>query len=774
MASRESRLGLALLALVAWTSGVPLRAAQPEFRTVNVRGLQIGGSTTLVVEGDHFGVAPRLLLPFAGKQTLRPGFTDKLATFDVILEDAVPPGFHHLRVVTTGGVSLPVLIGVDRLPQQLLAATVDRLPVAMHGNLAGSTVAETTFSGKAGQKVMVEVEARRLGSGLRPVVHLYGPGRLQAAWSWSTPCLLGDTRLEATLPTDGAYTVALHDAEYAAPAPGFFRLKIGQWSFVDQVFPPVAGKDQRTVELIGSTPSRSAEPPALGNHALLPLAWPKDAVWSGLRPFVEASRRPELVGHPGNGKTLDLPSGPLGISGRLLAPFEEQRYRLPTTPGSKVRFEVFAERLGSPLDIALVVRNEAGAELARAEDSAGTLDPALEFTVPEKTAALQVAVVESQGRADSRGVYRLTVDPVSPAGAAPDFQLHTSARRVALAAGGRAVVPVWLERRGGHAGVVELSAEGLPSGVKLEGVTIPADGEGALVMLLRGEPAGGAAITTWRGRGADGQERALVLRGHPLERRQPWLATELAVAPISPPKDGPFSVEWRGLTADAGLVLAGKLTLPVKVQRSPADAAVRLSLLTSQPPPVVNNQPDPSRAIRPEKPVELAAKATDGDIIALIPPELTGAVYDVAVQAELLSLDKQTVLEIACTPVRRLAVRLPLALRLEGPSRIEAQQDLKTGVTIAIVGLVERREGAVGDVIVGLTGLPAGGRADPVTVKAGETKFSVQVVLPPSVPVGALPGWKLTGTIAPDPKQPGVRVRSRDVELTVNVRAPSK
>ena len=77
---------------------------------------------------------------------------------------------------------------------------------------------------------MVEVEAQRLGSKLRPVVHLYGPKRLQLAWAWPTPALHGDARLEATLPADGTYTIAVHDPEYAGQSPGFFRLKVGQWS----------------------------------------------------------------------------------------------------------------------------------------------------------------------------------------------------------------------------------------------------------------------------------------------------------------------------------------------------------------------------------------------------------------------------------------------------------------------------------------------------------------------------------------------------------------
>ena len=65
---------------------------------------------------------------------------------------------------------------------------------------------------------------------------------------------------------------------------------------------------------------------------------------------------PELVEQASSEKGQELPAGPVGVSGRLLKPFEEDRYRVPIKPGSKLRLEVFAERLGSPLDVALVIR----------------------------------------------------------------------------------------------------------------------------------------------------------------------------------------------------------------------------------------------------------------------------------------------------------------------------------------------------------------------------------------------------------------------------------
>ena len=751
---------LALLALA-----LRLTAAEPAVRDLTVRGLQTSGTTTVTITGDDFGKAPKLLLPFAAKQTLKPGNTDKLAVIDVALESATP-GLHHLRVVTDGGVSLPVVVGVDALPQLPFAAKVEALPVALHGALTGSTVLGTTFAGKAGQKLTVEVEAARIGSKLRPVVHLYNAKKLQLEWTWGMPALSGDARLTATLPADGAYTITLHDAEYAGAAPGFFRLKIGAFDYVEQVFPPVVTKDTKSVELIGSTAAKIDLPAVRG--PVIPLDWPKGGAWSGPRPFVELSARPEFVEPSTLGKPLELPAGRVGVCGKLGAPGEEDKYRVAVVPNTKVLFSVFAERIGSPIDAALVIRNDAGAVLAQAEDSPGTLDPVLEYTVQDKVTAITVGVLDSQGRGGPRGVYRLTIDPLTIVGQG-DFRLTTPLQRLNLPAGGRAVVPVFVDRRG-FVGKIDLAADALPAGLKLEGGTIAANADGALVTVTATGDVH-AGLITWKGRGG-ADERAVSFKGHPLERLQPWLATEFAVAPTSA-KTADFGIDWKGLPANAGLFPSGKLALPVTLTRTDVASPVRLTLLTSQSPPFTNNQPNPALAIRVEKPTELGAKVSDGEVPVVIPPELPADAYQIAVLAELLTPDKQRVLASAVTSVRTLPVKLPVAVTFAAPT-FAAKLDAKTGATVEVKGTAERLNGFAGDIVVSLAGVPAGVPVPaPVTVKAGETAFSFKLVIPPATPAGASK-LKLAATAAPDPKQPAVRVKARAAEATLTVIPPPK
>jgi hypothetical protein len=221
-------------------------------------------------------------------------------------------------------------------------------------------------------------------------------------------------------------------------------------------------------------------------------------------------------------------------------------------------------------------------------------------------------------------------------------------------------------------------------------------------------------------------------------------------------------------------VPGGKLALPVTVKRLDPAAPVRLVLLTSQAPPLLNNQPDLARSIRPERPAELAAKVSDGEMSVLIPPELPADAYQVVVQAELLSPDKQKVLATAVTPVRNLPLKLPVAVKLDVPAKIETKLDVKTGGTVEIKGTAERLNGFVGDVVVTLTGLPPGVAVPaPITVKTGETKFAFKLTLPPTTPP-AEAKLKLSASVVPDPKQPNVRVKSRDVDLVFVIQPPAK
>ncbi|MFO0864554.1 MAG: hypothetical protein U0744_07880 [Gemmataceae bacterium] len=744
----------------------PVIAAEPAIRAVNVRGLQIGGTTTLVIDGDNFGKAPRLLLPHPATQTLKPASTDKQATFDVALPADSPAGYWNLRVVTEGGVSLPVLIGVDRLPQKALSATVESVPIALHGAVNGATPAVAKFVGKGGQLVIVEVEAQRLGSKLRPVVHLLAPNKVEVAWSWGKPSLWGDARIEATLPTDGEYSVSVHDVEYGPQSPSHFRLKIGQWAYVDQVFPPFVQRGQpANFELLGSTSIKLPATP-FARVGVEPLALAKDLPLSGPRPFARISATPELMEPAEAGKVHALPAGLCAVTGKLATPNEEDRYKVPVKAGTKVRFEVFAERLGSPIDVSLTIRNEMGADLAKNEDAPGTTDAAIEYAVPVKTEHVVVAVTDAQGTGSPRGIYRLVVAPKNEAGD-DDFRLRTTKQRIGVSVGGFAAFPITIDRTGGYEGPIQLAADKMPAGFAAENTLIPEGGEGAIVVVRRPADAGSEAILRWKGTTKVNDERDVSIVGHPLERLQPWLASEVALAPIAA-KASDYQIDWKDLPPDAGLVQAGKPSWQVKLVKPNEKVTTKLTLLTSQPPKLVNGQPDANAALRFEKAIEVPGKEMAATIPILVPPELRGTVYDVTIEAEFLDEKKQP-LAFAYAPVRRMAVRESLVVKLDGPNVLDAAIDPKAGVSYTLKGKIERKEGLTGEVTLAFANLPPGVAAAPLAVKADKSDFEVKLTAPVTQPLGEFRSINLTASGVPDAKQANVRVKSRDVELTLRV-----
>jgi hypothetical protein len=73
---------------------------------------------------------------------------------------------------------------------------------------------------------------------------------------------------------------------------------------------------------------------------------------------------------------------PVGISGRISAPGEQDSYRFKAEQDQELTLEVLAFRTGSPLDSSLVIRSASGKDLARSEDAKG-FDSFLHFRVPE-------------------------------------------------------------------------------------------------------------------------------------------------------------------------------------------------------------------------------------------------------------------------------------------------------------------------------------------------------------------------------------------------------
>lgn len=804
-------------------------ARPPEVRNVNLRGLQIGATTVLTVDGVDLLPEPKVYL---NEQllvsTLDPASTAGRMIVSVPVPDTVLPGFGQLRIATAEGFSNSLLVGLDRLPQLPIAEDTAAAQVALHGSVPGSGISKTTFTAKAGEEFIVEAEARRLGSKLRPVLHVYDDRRLQVAWASPSNTLSGDSRLMFRASKDGRYTVELHDAQYAPPGPSFFRLKLGRWQFADLTFPPVIAKGQEaSVELLGNLVGTRVSMKASDGVDSIDAALPSGPTSGGAAPRLSISSLPELIETNASEQPLNLPGIPVGISGRLNAANQRDRFLLPVTVGMKLTFEVFAERLGSRIDTVLELKNKAGAVLATNDDAPNTTDSRLDFVVPAATDVIEIVVRDTLDIGNPEAIYRLVVTLTDAPKNDFDVQVRTDALNVP--GGETQIVEAFINRQG-YTGPLQLQATGLPPGITLSGTEVPAGANGTLLILTNTGEAVAQVVGQLKAQSPDGALMRIAAIQPALDDRTPvWLRDHVAWA-TAPKASAPFQVAWTNPETMPQLPLASKRPLTFGITRPPSTfGPVRLSLVTSQPVPKVNGQPNPALSVRIEQvvesPVDPAVK-TAGDAFAaiekqhadavklaqaavadakvaaeakvqellkqkaaaeaalrdaeakakyapqlslVIPASMSEPVCDLSVKAELLNPERNTVLRTTYAPVRRIPVLNPLVVKLAGAPLLETTLDAKQGAVVRVMASIERLAGYAGIVNVALTGLPAGVTAAPATVNAEQTQFVIELKLPANFAESEIKGLKLTATGPVDPLSGNIPVKSADVDLMVKV-----
>lgn len=598
-------LRLVCSAIAAFLLTPLANAAPPNITNLSLRGFQIGGMTTVTLQGSDLLPAPKLIVGVAiEKQTVVQGSTATNLTLEVTLGKDATPGLYNLRIANEKGISTSVIVAADSLPEAALAERIASLPVALHGTLTGSTIAKTAFTGKASQELLIEVEAQRLGGKLRPTIHLYDAQHKQIGLAMPVPWLAGDARLAATLPNDGDYTIEMHDAQYAGPGPGHYRLKVGNFHFADQAFPPAIQQGTKTkLQLVGNVP---ADHQVEVESQLIdrPFAAPVRALASisGSRPRVIVSELPELVEQREGDAPQTLPSIPVAVSGRLDAAGQQDAYTVPVAAGSKLRFEVFADRLGSPIDPFLELKTAKGN--ANNDDTGNTTDPRIDYTVPAEVTSVDVFIRDQVDRGDPRSIYRLVITRLDNTPKKPGFRLKVVNDTHNVPQGATTVLRVIAERDG-YDGPIRLSFSNLPSNVSASGTGIAAGAKGTLVTLTAAEGAPSGIVTSIRGTSVavtPSITTVAVFEPHPLGKHQPWMREEVALA-LASPNTAAFKVDWGKPTADTELYFGNTFKAPIKLTRSQgAIGPVKLSFVSSEPAPIVNGKPDANKIVRAEKP----------------------------------------------------------------------------------------------------------------------------------------------------------------------------
>jgi hypothetical protein len=186
---------------------------------------------------------------------------------------------------------------------------------------------------------------------------------------------------------------------------------------------------------------------------------------------------------------------PVTINGRIFPRENVDIWSFAAHKGQVISCEVYAARLGSPLDSRLEVRDPNGRRIAENDDAFGA-DSFIRFTAPED-GKYQVRIHDINFRGGQAYVYRLTLaaglspSPVpgepklrrtgsvtsstpgrSGLQQAPDFHLRLHSDALAINRGDQGKLKILAERQGGFTEPILLAVEGLPVGVTAAPVKI--------------------------------------------------------------------------------------------------------------------------------------------------------------------------------------------------------------------------------------------------------------------------------------------------------------
>ena len=480
-------------------------AAAPVIAELKPRGAEIGRPFTLTAIGRNIGEGARVISTLPASFTLvlppqTPGTLSapgRSASFLVEPRADAAAGVYPVRIESPSGISNVLLFTLGTFPEVTeeesqpnslpnrndtieTAEPVRSAPVVVNGTLRGPERDVYRVSGKAGERRVFELEARRCGSAIDPVLRILDGAGKQLARSDDAPGANLDARLDFTFPSEGNYYVEVTDARFSTQAQNFYRLKMGAYRYADGIF-PLGGRRGEHVPVtffggnLGAGGARStADLSKTGTTlALTHVALPDSPVL----PFAFAvSDLPELM-EPVAGE-VPIPSV---VNGRLDKAGEIDRYHFRVEPGEKLIFELQARELGtSRLEGIIAVWDAAGKKLASAGDqplpedvfavqgtSRTSSDPFLNLTVPADVRELVVSVEDLALRGGSLYGYRLIARQQ-----AEDFTLTVSSPFVNIPAGGTAVISVSADRRG-FDGPIQLTIPGLPNGIRVSGGVIP-------------------------------------------------------------------------------------------------------------------------------------------------------------------------------------------------------------------------------------------------------------------------------------------------------------
>ena len=430
-----------------------------------------------------------------GKKQKNSQIDDTVRLAVTIAPDA-PSGEREIRLSSPLGISNPLLFHVGVLPEMTETeenyapnCKIASLPVLVNGQILPGETKSYLFAARKGTHLVARVEAQSLIPYLADAV----PGWFHAVLALTDPkgklvAFAGDYRFSPDpvlfydVPQDGDYTLAIRDSIYRGREDFVYRLSIGELPFIQDVF-PLGGPAGATLSValtgvnlptnrLKRVNGKAGEPILI---SLQPEKWFSDRI-----PFAADALPEAFKTSPNNGGAgAQTVNPPVILNGRIAKPGEEDVFRFEGKKGDKLVIEVYARRLGSPIDSIISLTDAGGKTLAANDDhedkGAGLTthqaDSYLTCEIPTN-GAYYVHLGDVQGRGGDAYAYRLRISAPQP-----DFDLRVVPSAINVAQDRTAPITVYALRKDGFRGEIRLSAKNMPCGYSMKPAVITNNAE---------------------------------------------------------------------------------------------------------------------------------------------------------------------------------------------------------------------------------------------------------------------------------------------------------
>lgn len=479
------------------THAMPVAVQRGQTTVITVNGTQNFAETyEAIFEGDGISVE---VVP-----EKKPAKVSRLVKLKISVAADAPMGVREFRTISKLGVSSigqlvivndPVISEISS-NDTIAQAQEFKLPQVLTGRLEKKEdIDYYKFTAKAGESLSFEMYCARLQDKIhdlqkhaKPMLVLYDEdGRELAS---NDHFFFADPLLTFKVKKDGTYYLQVRESTYDGDPRWVYAIHATNQPYASHIFPFAGNPGAKvSVEPIGS---------AFGSASKQEVQFPKNSGVQQLSLHVNGvttnpvtilvSDLPQTLEKEGNDEpaTATPVTIPCGINGRIGETRDLDHFRFSAKKGKAIQFEVHARRfntlLNSTVHAVIDIMTTDGKIISSNTDSHGA-EPVLVFT-PNKDDNYVLRVRDLNSKGSPTSVYF-----VSAEFAQQDFRVKCDGDKAMIGPGSSTAWFVQVERTNGFAGPITVEVDGLPKGVTVNPLTIPASMKEGLLVLTAAKDA---------------------------------------------------------------------------------------------------------------------------------------------------------------------------------------------------------------------------------------------------------------------------------------------